>query len=207
MNKYIVIAIFVFTLLISPLTTHAGGLTSSQVNAVIALLSSFGADSSMIANVQIALTGSTNSSVEIPPSSPPHLTKDLMVGSTGADVIVLQNELIAKGYLSTNATGVFGPLTKGALSKWQMAVGINPTGYFGPKSREEFSTMNGLTVNVSPITDHVNQYSFPLCGQPPMPVCSAGMSCAQVMPQPKTYDNETAFINDKASYLYKGICK
>src|SRR5258708_2822611 len=40
-------------------------------------------------------------------------TRDLTVGSRGADVTALQNLLGSKGYLSVAATGYFGQLTKG----------------------------------------------------------------------------------------------
>ncbi len=60
MKKYIFGAIFVFVFLIaSPAVTEAAGLTSVQIQAIISLLSSFGADASVIANVQAALTGAT----------------------------------------------------------------------------------------------------------------------------------------------------
>lgn len=49
--------------------------------------------------------------------------------------------------------------------------------------------------------------SLPFCAQPPMPVCSAGMSCIQSFPQPKTYMNHTDWKKDQAKYLYSGICK
>ena len=49
-------------------------------------------------------------------------------------------------------------------------------------------------------------YPLPFCAQPPMPTCSDGMACAQVMPSPKTYTSNDAFNSDKATYLYAGAC-
>src|SRR3989344_6392329 len=82
-------------------TPTSGGLTQSQISAIISLLQSFGADPSVIANVRAALGGTV-----FTPMSCVSLTRDLTLGShdpapggTG-DVSQLQNYLIAKGYLT-----------------------------------------------------------------------------------------------------------
>ena len=64
-------------------------------------------------------------------------TKNLAVGARGGDVAVLQQFLIAGGYLKIpTSTGHFGSLTAAALGAWQSSVGISPpAGYFGPVSR------------------------------------------------------------------------
>ena len=114
---------------------HAASLSDSQVQSILSLLSSFGANSATIANVQAALTGqpSTTPSVPVTTSS---ISKDLTIGSTGADVKTLQNGLIAKGYMTGSATGYFGAITQKAVIAWQKAAGISPAaGYFGAKSR------------------------------------------------------------------------
>ncbi len=77
-------------------------------------------------------------------------TRNLTVGSTGADVTALQNWLASKGYFSGTATGYFGPITKAALAAYQAAKGISPAaGYFGPITRAavaaEGSTTTGGT--------------------------------------------------------------
>jgi peptidoglycan hydrolase-like protein with peptidoglycan-binding domain len=61
----------------------------------------------------------------------------LTVGSTGTDVTELQTILVSGGYLVMPAgvpMGTFGQLTKNAVAKWQAAVGLPATGYFGPLS-------------------------------------------------------------------------
>lgn len=136
---------------------HAAALTSSQVQSILSLLSSFGADSTTIANVQASLTGSAPVSTGTGSSSSSScsFTRDLTVGSTGTDVTCLQNGLKAKGYLAANATGYFGSLTKAAVMKWQAAAGVSPAaGYFGAKSRAAFGsastgTTGGTTGGVS----------------------------------------------------------
>ncbi|KND48460.1 MAG: penicillin-resistant dd-carboxypeptidase-like protein [Parcubacteria bacterium C7867-005] len=64
---------------------------------------------------------------------------DLTLGSSGSEVVALQNLLESKGHLVMPvgvAKGYFGALTKNAVAKWQAASGIAPAvGYWGPKSR------------------------------------------------------------------------
>ena len=78
-------------------------------------------------------------------------TKDLTLGSKGADVTALQNLLISAGDLKvTTATNYFGALTKAALAKYQAANGITPSsGYFGPKTR---AFVNSLSVSTTGTT-------------------------------------------------------
>jgi len=105
----------------------------AQINALMAQLSTLQG-------------GSTGSGVTSAISS------DLTVGSSGNSVVVLQNALIAQGYLVMPAgvsTGYFGALTKSAVMKWQAANGVPATGFFGPISRGKFNgsaNMGGGTV-------------------------------------------------------------
>lgn len=46
----------------------------------------------------------------------------------------------------------------------------------------------------------------PVCGQPPMPECSTGMVCAQVMPDIKTYGNSCELNTAGAELLYEWEC-
>lgn len=71
-------------------------------------------------------------------------TRDLTVGSTGADVMQLQKFLNANGFILASAgagspgleSSYFGPLTASALASYQAAKGISPAvGYFGPITR------------------------------------------------------------------------
>jgi peptidoglycan hydrolase-like protein with peptidoglycan-binding domain len=64
-------------------------------------------------------------------------SRDLTIGSTGADVTALQNWLISKGFaIAAGATGYFGAQSQAALAKYQAANGISPAaGYFGPITR------------------------------------------------------------------------
>lgn len=115
---------------------HAASLTSAQVQSILSLLTSFGADAATIANVQASLTGGTPVSTG---NGSCAITSDLTVGATGAQVTALQNALKAGGYMTANATGSFGPLTQAGVIAWQKAKGISPAaGYFGAKSRATY---------------------------------------------------------------------
>lgn len=129
---------------------HAQTLTTDQVNAIISLLQSFGADATTVANVQAALTGT-------PTTTPPPtggttacvFTRDLTVGATGTDVTCLQTNLIAMGYsIPAGATGYFGSQTKAAVSAWQTQNAVSPAaGYFGSISRSKWP---GLGIGGTP---------------------------------------------------------
>lgn len=126
----------------------AASLTQAQISAIVSLLSSFGADQGTINNVTAALggqatTGSTGTSV----SAGYNYTRDLTIGSSGADVTALQNTLIAAGdSIAAGATGYFGSQTQSALAKWQAANGISPaSGYFGPITRAKISSTSMTT--------------------------------------------------------------
>jgi|GEM_PF-3934068 len=74
-----------------------------------------------------------NPSIEAKSTAPKGypFTRDLQIGSRGADVTALQNLL---GISPT--TGHFGALTKAAVIKYQMDKKISPaTGYVGAKTR------------------------------------------------------------------------
>jgi hypothetical protein len=79
-----------------------------------------------------------------------NFTRDLTVGSKGADVKALQQFLNSSGYkIAASGAGspgseteTFGSLTKAALAKYQAAVGLSPAaGYFGPKTRAYIASL------------------------------------------------------------------
>lgn len=78
-------------------------------------------------------------------------TRNLTVGSSGADVKTLQQFLNAAGFKIAGSgpgspgdeTNLFGSLTKTALAKWQASVGISPaSGYFGPLTRAKITSVS-----------------------------------------------------------------
>lgn len=140
-------------------------LTPAQVQAIVSLLSSFGADQATINNVTAALNGQPTSGNPSTPSTGgacPALSRDLQQGSTGADVMALQVYL--NGSASTqvavtgagspgNETQTFGPATKAAVIKFQSANGVSPAaGYVGPLTRAKIASLCGGSTPTTPTT-------------------------------------------------------
>lgn len=71
-------------------------------------------------------------------------TRDLTVGSSGADVTALQTAIGV-----SPATGYFGSITKAAVVAYQKAHGISATGYVGPLTK---ASLNGSAAMTSPST-------------------------------------------------------
>jgi hypothetical protein len=71
-----------------------------------------------------------------------HFTRNLRLGSAGADVSELQRILASLGYLDTSPTGYFGSLTLNAVKKFQKAHGIESIGVVGPQTRTALATSN-----------------------------------------------------------------
>jgi len=155
----VAVGLLVLGVAVSP--ASAASLTASQVSAIIGLLQSFGADAATIANVNASLTG--GAPVATTPAASTTYTRDLTIGSTGADVTALQTFLESKGMLvmpAGVAKGYFGALTKSALAAYQAANGIAPAaGYFGPKTRAMVGA--GTTTTGTPTTTVPGSISTP----------------------------------------------
>lgn len=70
---------------------------------------------------------------------------NLMISSRGSKVVDLQTFLESKGYLNLPegvAKGYFGNRTKMALMKYQSENGLPATGFFGPRTRAKWMSMN-----------------------------------------------------------------
>lgn len=137
---------------------QAAGLTQTQIQSIVSLLASFGADSATISNVTAALNGQptsgTGSTGSTGGAACPALSRDLQQGSSGSDVKALQVYLNASGYAvaasgagsAGNETMTFGPATKAAVAKMQAAWGISPAaGYVGAKTRAAIAAHCGGT--------------------------------------------------------------
>lgn len=112
------------------------GLSQVQVDAILSLLQSFGADSATIANVRAALGGSGSGSAQSSGSAGGYtFVSFLTVGSSGAEVTALQQKLSQLGFFSGDATGYFGAVTQAAVKAFQAAHGLDTFGYVGPGTR------------------------------------------------------------------------
>src|SRR3989338_3926208 len=113
----------------------AAALTQAQVDAIIGLLQSFGADQSTISNVQASLTGGTPTGGTGGTVGSYVFNTNLTMGSKGVDVTNLQKVLNSDADTIVAASGVgsagnessyFGALTKSAVIKFQKKYGITP---------------------------------------------------------------------------------
>ena len=83
----------------------------------------------------------STSTATTPPSSTPHISinTNLGYGSTGEQVMQLQQFLISTGYLQGSATGNFYSLTQLAVKDFQFANSIPTTGYVGTLTRAKIN--------------------------------------------------------------------
>lgn len=152
MKKYIFAAALFLGLLVSPAFTQAAGLTTVQINAIISLLQSFGADAATVANVNASLTGTT-------PSSGTQawchtFSTNLKKDDEGSEVrfldIALQKEKVGtpNSFEGQNPTlisddGVFISGTVSAVKAFQKKYGITQTGTAGPMTRAKLNKLYG----------------------------------------------------------------
>ncbi|MDO8516178.1 MAG: peptidoglycan-binding protein [bacterium] len=87
----------------------------------------------------------------------------LSEGSSGEAVRQLQTVLKNLGYFTSTVTNYFGPITKAAVIKFQIAKGIDPIGVVGPITKAAL----GLTVTIA-------------AALPSVPIPSEGVPIAQI---------------------------
>lgn len=151
-------------------TASAAALTSAQVNAIISLLQSFGADSATINNVSASLTGGTPSTPSTPSMGGYTFSRNLKQGDTGADVMNLQKVLNMDSATQVSMSGAgspgmetstFGPATKAAVIKFQnkyasevlTPVGLTSgTGFVGAMTRAKLQAVSGVATGPGPST-------------------------------------------------------
>ncbi len=123
-------------------TASAQALTASQLIDLLISLNIIPSDKAAAAKAAVASTASVT------------FTRDLTVGSSGADVTALQNVLKV-----SPATGYFGSITKAAVQSYQASKGIATTGYVGPLTRAALNgsastgTTGGTTGGSTPVVN------------------------------------------------------
>jgi peptidoglycan hydrolase-like protein with peptidoglycan-binding domain len=100
------------------------------------------------------------------------INTEMGYGSTGAQVLKLQQFLINGGYLQGTATGNFYSLTQQAVEAYQSAHGISPTGYVGSLTR------GAINENSSSTTSQVSSPSTAVTAS----ACPQGYSCTPIAP-------------------------
>ena len=152
MKKFLLGAILFLGILVSPALTNAASLSNAQVQAILSLLSVFGADSATIANVQSALTGGTPTTES---SAFCHnFNSDLTVGNSGNDVFALNQALALSGIDTANNTSQFSENNAGDVVSFQAKYGIRQTGYVGPMTRAKLNEMYRCGNTKPPIPTH-----------------------------------------------------
>jgi len=174
-------------------TVYASALTQEQINAIVNLLQSFGAEQSVISNVQISLSGGTPSVSDTStiPSTPPvsecyRLSSGMWVGlsdrEAGNEVSQLQKFLRAQGdFTYSEITGFYGPATEEAVRRFQSRSGIvsggnaETTGYgvVGPSTRAKIIEVSCGIISPSPRPDPI---SFPIPPSNNLPPVIDGVS-------------------------------
>ena len=124
------------------------------------------------------------------------LYRNLSQGARGEDVVSLQEFLRAEGYLSANATGYFGPMTRDAVARWQASQGVSAVGAFGPVSRERIRIWCGAGGPMACTKEYV-----PVCGLKPI-VCIT-TPCDPIQ---QTYGNRCLMQADGATFFHDGAC-
>jgi hypothetical protein len=132
-------------------TVQAQGITFEQLIDLFIQLGIIAPEKAAAAKAAVSGTGSGSGAVVDPApdnSCSPLLTRDLGMGSQGADVKVLQNELgLYPG------SSYFGSLTQEAVKKFQASIGVPSTGFMGPESRAAFNGKHGCTQTSPTQTD------------------------------------------------------
>jgi hypothetical protein len=147
MKKYLLGSVFGLAALLGVVTAmpaQAAALTQQQIQAVIGLLQSFGADYSTITNVSSALGGS----VIVGPTNPacPALSYNLYIGLTDAQTNGQVSAL--QRFLGVNPTGYFGSQTRDAVASFQQQYQVYPvTGGVGPLTRAAIARVCGGSPN------------------------------------------------------------
>ncbi len=156
-------------------------LTTNQINAIITLLQSFGADQMTINKVRASLTGqmsystssntsySANNNLNTNRSNKfcPNLYRNLYLGTKGQDVRDLQLYLRQEGFYNyPEITGYFGPATMRAVQRFQSARGIisygspESTGFgvVGPRTRKKMECGAPRSYAQEDVVNSLQQY-------------------------------------------------
>lgn len=94
-----------------------------------------------------------------------NIQNDLKYGSKGAEVTELQEFLIDKGFLHSEATGNFYTLTKSAVMAYQTSENLPSTGFVGPLTRGKINAV--LAVDDSAEIDETGTVTPPVVAVSP----------------------------------------
>jgi len=134
-------------------------LTESQIQSILSLLSSFGADQATINNVNASLRGQATPGTGTGTGTGtggacPALSRSLQQGASGADVKELQVFLNANAATQVSSSGAgspgsettfFGPATDAAVKKFQTLNNVSSIGIVGPQTRAAIAAVCGTS--------------------------------------------------------------
>ncbi|MBY0294333.1 peptidoglycan-binding protein [Patescibacteria group bacterium] len=166
--SFIALALVVSGFASMPASAQAASLTESQIQAIISLVTSFGADATTISNINASLRGqattgsSSTSGTTASGSACINLSFDSYLdrsdAQTNGEVTRLQQFLAQNSsiYPEARVTGYFGPATERAVQRWQAMKGLVSSGdadstgygYVGPKTRAAMAC-GGTTSNTN----------------------------------------------------------
>ncbi len=166
--RRVAVSFIALVLLVGIAAPAHAALTEPQIQAIIGLLSSFGADSSTISNVNASLRGQApvtpgggtnqndNEGIGSTVSSCATLTRTLSKGhndiGTNGEVSQLQGFLTDYFNLGDAITsGYYGVLTEKYVKQFQAQNGIEQVGYLGQKTRAAIARVCG-SISVQTIT-------------------------------------------------------
>ncbi|MEK7631110.1 MAG: PKD domain-containing protein [Patescibacteria group bacterium] len=160
--KKLIFGVVISLFAIAPVAS-AAGLTQQQIDAILGLLRSFGADTTVVANVESALTGKTVPAV---PAAWCHtFNTNLRIGDQGGDTEALHKIFNLENIIganpihpdSDNFRDTFGEDTASAVVGFQekykseilTPVGLaHGTGYVGPATRKKLNQLYGCGIKV-----------------------------------------------------------
>lgn len=155
-----ILAVALFALFLFSASAANAALTETQTQAILELLNSFGADTDVVTNVENSLREQTivvAAPTSSEPAEPSLFNQNLGYGSTGPEVVKLQQFLKDRGYFLGDTTGNFFSQTKEAVKVFQRAYAISDTGYFGFISRQ---VANGILLGNKTVVP-INQVTTP----------------------------------------------
>ena len=155
MKKYLIGAVLSLGIIASPALTHAAALSDSQVQAVLSLLSTFGADNATMSNVKTALmSGTTTTGGQAFCHT---FRTDLTVGDSGPSVSALNQALLSSGVNMSGNTSSFDENTAANVVSFQARYGIRQTGYVGPLTRAKLNALYACATPTTGVTSTTGQ--------------------------------------------------
>ena len=120
------------------ITLEASNTTSATQPQGISLPTTSGTGSSLGSTGGVSSTGSAGGYV---------FRRNFGLGAEGADVVELQKILQWIGFFTNpTITGYYGAVTETAVKRYQMTLGISPTGFVGPLTLQKLNSGGGRTM-------------------------------------------------------------